>query len=425
MEVKSKVKISYVLQALYIIPFILFAILFMALTTYQFSNVLYSQVENDLKNCAGVLITNIDNTYPGDYTLVGENALKLYKGETDITNSYSLVDDFKKTTGMDATLFYRDTRILTTVYQNDSTRIVGSGAPKVIVQDVLNSGEAHFYMNALVNKEEFFAYYTPLRNSDGSIAGMLFVGKPTALVKQQLRESLYPLYGSAIVVLICIGVLLGLYTSRFTKVLLKIRAFLQEVSAGNLDAQLDSSVIGRKDEFGDIGRSAINTQQSLRRMIEMDTLTELYNRRFADRKMEQVAKKAGMSQTPFSIAIGDIDFFKKVNDTYGHDCGDLVLKQVAATLRDHMYSHGFVARWGGEEFLFVFNQMNMQEAEVSLNQLLDKIRAMNIQYKDQVIKVTMTFGVTDNFTGEINHLVKAADDKLYAGKTGGRNRVIV
>ena len=166
-------------------------------------------------------------------------------------------------------------------------------------------------------------------------------------------------------------------------------------------------------------------QHSLRHMIEQDTLTELFNRRSADRKLRQLLDKASKQGLPFSLSIGDIDFFKRVNDTYGHDCGDIVLKSVADTLREYMNPLGFVARWGGEEFLLVFDHMNAYEAYECLSELSEKIRNLKISYNGEAIHITMTFGLTDGYTTDLQQLLKAADDKLYEGKSNGRDQIIV
>lgn len=165
-------------------------------------------------------------------------------------------------------------------------------------------------------------------------------------------------------------------------------------------------------------------QRALRTLVETDVLTELYNRRSGHRRLKQIMEKAGCTKRPYSVSIGDIDFFKKVNDTYGHDCGDMVLKAVANTLRDHMRTRGFVARWGGEEFLLVFDDMTLDEAEASLNDLLSKIRSLKINYNDQIVRLTMTFGVTYGENIDEKDLLCRADDLLYEGKNSGRDRVV-
>ena len=81
----------------------------------------------------------------------------------------------------------------------------------------------------------------------------------------------------------------------------------------------------------------------------------------------------------FCVAIGDIDFFKKVNDTYGHEWGDMVLTQIARVMKKHMVGKGIVARWGGEEFLFLFNNCMLEEAVALLDETLSEIRDIEIE----------------------------------------------
>ena len=176
--------------------------------------------------------------------------------------------------------------------------------------------------------------------------------------------------------------------------------------------------------------------KKLKIISEHDPLTKLPNRRSViSGTISNVMR--GVCPNGVCIAIGDIDFFKKVNDTYGHEAGDEVLKQLAVLCSEYMSSHGIAARWGGEEFLFVFNNENLDEAGMNANELLSKIRNMTVKWNDIEIKVTMTIGVADVNTfisGEvteaeiddrINEAVSAADKKLYMGKSNGRNTVVV
>lgn len=424
MHSENKGKIGQVLQMINIIPLLAFCAITVLLSYQWFSRAMHSEVRRELQYVARNINTLMETAYPGDYRLEGENALKLYKGETEITNAHQLVDRIKSDTDLEITLFYQDTRILTTLYNKSGARIIGTGAPETVIEDVLKGGEDRFYSNVLINGSNYFSYYMPIHNSDGTAVGMLFVGKPTADVDAAVQQSLYPLILTTICTTIAISLFLFFYTRKLTAALHYIRNFLSDVATGNLSAELDSAVAGRGDEFGDIGRSAVAMQRSLRTMVDQDSLTELYNRRCADRKLKQVIQKHEAQGTPFCLAIGDIDFFKKVNDTYGHDCGDMVLKNVSAKLKSHLYSNGFVARWGGEEFLLVFERTETEDAYKLLEQLLNDIRAMENIYENHTIQVTMTFGLTAGDTTDIVQLLRQADNRLYYGKTHGRNQIV-
>ena len=425
MDRKNKGRLGQILQVINIVPLLIFGCISIFLCYYCFTQTMYGEIEQELRYVAHNVQTLLDTVYPGDYQLLGEATYRLYKGDTDITQAYELVDNMKSDSELEITLFYEDTRILTTIRNlTDGTRIVGSGAPDLVVKDVLQGGNSCFYTKVMINGTYYFAYYMPIHNSDGEIKGMIFVGKPSDEVNSAVLKSLYPFIFVTIVAILLICIFLISYTGKIARVLLHIRNFLAEVSTGNLTAELASSVANRGDEFGDIGRSAVSMQSSLRTMIEQDALTGLSNRRAADRRLKQIIRKYETQQTPFSLAIGDIDFFKKVNDTYGHECGDLILKNVADMLREHMKPYGFAARWGGEEFLLVFDHSEVAEAHAVLEGLLEDIREMESIYDGQTIKVTMTFGLTAGNTTDITKLIRTADENLYEGKTKGRNRII-
>jgi diguanylate cyclase (GGDEF)-like protein len=166
--------------------------------------------------------------------------------------------------------------------------------------------------------------------------------------------------------------------------------------------------------------------EELRHVASTDPLTQVWNRFRMLEYVDKCLRKCSRGEMDFiSVAIGDIDFFKHVNDTYGHECGDEVLKSLAGLFKKEMEGHGAVARWGGEEFLFLFKNMNGDEAMAELSTIQSKLTRMKIPYEDQVLQVTMTFGLTEyDMHLSLDENIKAADDKLYQGKEGGRNRIV-
>ena len=215
------------------------------------------------------------------------------------------------------------------------------------------------------------------------------------------------------------------YTKRIIGVIEKLRKYINKVSKGQLDSEPDITIINRNDEFGDIAASVSEMRNSLKEVVEIDSLTRVYNRRCGETKLKHTIENSRKQGVPFAIAIGDIDFFKKVNDTYGHECGDEVLKAVAKELKKLMVGKGYVARWGGEEFLMIFDKLNYDQSLIALNDIRREIENLQIEYNETFMKVTMTFGIVEgNTTVEIHHQIKIADDKLYVGKQKGRNVVI-
>lgn len=198
-----------------------------------------------------------------------------------------------------------------------------------------------------------------------------------------------------------------------------------QIANGNLSTELSSDILKRNDEIGTMGRSAVEMQNSLKIFVEQDVLTKINNRRYGEQMLSKTLRESKKSGVKFSVAIGDIDHFKKVNDTYGHECGDMVLKKVAFVLRKNMQSNGIAARWGGEEFLLVFYDCDIEKAVKILKNISEEINNMNIFYNGKNVSITMTFGVTQGDSSKQEHIIiKEADDRLYMGKKAGRNRII-
>jgi diguanylate cyclase (GGDEF)-like protein len=165
--------------------------------------------------------------------------------------------------------------------------------------------------------------------------------------------------------------------------------------------------------------------RKLKEMSETDPLTGLMNRRFMQDGLEETRKESLSEKYIFCIAIGDIDYFKKINDTYGHDAGDFILAELAKIFAEYMKGRGSVARWGGEEFLFVLPRVNGDEGLKILDSLRKKIEEKEFHFNGTTIKVTMTFGIDEySEVSGLDVTIAEADKRLYLGKQSGRNRVI-
>lgn len=165
--------------------------------------------------------------------------------------------------------------------------------------------------------------------------------------------------------------------------------------------------------------------EKLEELSSRDPLTKLYNRRAMLEYLNDLTKNQEGDAACFNVAIGDIDFFKHVNDTHGHEAGDAVLVQTSALLSDFMEGKGRVGRWGGEEFLMVFTGINGEEAATELEELRMRIKNQKIPYNVLSLSITMTFGVEEYSSHHpIDQTIQSADRKLYIGKNSGRDRVV-
>ena len=167
----------------------------------------------------------------------------------------------------------------------------------------------------------------------------------------------------------------------------------------------------------------INNQE-LHREAGTDPLTGLPNRRALLDVIEDYRKNNPDQQ--FGIAIADIDFFKKVNDTYGHNCGDYTLVELSKLFLSSAEGKSMVCRWGGEEFCFFMPGMNMDEAGVVMHDVHNAVRKMPLHFGDIDFNITITIGVEEyDFQSTTETVLDRADRKLYMGKVHGRDQVVI
>lgn len=162
------------------------------------------------------------------------------------------------------------------------------------------------------------------------------------------------------------------------------------------------------------------------KLATTDDLTGLYNRRhFMDLLQAEIIRYARY-RTPLSVALLDVDLFKNINDEYGHDAGDFVLRELSKVIRASIRSVDSACRYGGEEFLVVFPSTNLAGTEIFGERLRARISKHNFYYDNTYIPVTVSIGLAEAYPEITNPdlLLKLADKALYAAKKDGRNKVI-
>lgn len=167
----------------------------------------------------------------------------------------------------------------------------------------------------------------------------------------------------------------------------------------------------------------VEYNNKLKKQASTDALTGLCNRRTAVEFINSLIEER--SPSGFCVCMCDIDFFKKVNDSYGHDIGDNVLNGVATTMVEGFPKDCLTARWGGEEFLVIFPHMNGDDAKMLLDIMRNKVKALEFTAGEKRFGVTVTYGLAEyGFDDDADKIVKQADEKLYMGKQNGRDQVV-
>ncbi len=155
-----------------------------------------------------------------------------------------------------------------------------------------------------------------------------------------------------------------------------------------------------------------------------DFLTGLHNRRFLREVGAQLFAGLGNGQQTLCAAMLDVDFFKKVNDTYGHEAGDAVLQKIGALLKKQFVQPHVVARIGGEEFCMLLVNMSQSALEALFEKVRLSIQESLILHNNFPVPITVSIGVSTQVTNTLNELLNQADAALYIAKHTGRNRVV-
>ncbi len=202
-------------------------------------------------------------------------------------------------------------------------------------------------------------------------------------------------------------------------------------NAPNMDgSQLSFNTTFKTTFAAQVGLSIANIRlrEALRTQSVRDALTGLYNRRYLEETLERELRRAARAEQSLGILMLDLDHFKNFNDTYGHDAGDVILRETAASLTKGVRAEDFVCRFGGEEFVVILPTANPETARARAERLRSKIRELTIMHQGKSLgMVTISVGVAAYPVHGMSPkgLMAAADAALYEAKRGGRDRVVV
>jgi diguanylate cyclase (GGDEF)-like protein len=228
---------------------------------------------------------------------------------------------------------------------------------------------------------------------------------------------------------------MGDFSESFNAMVVQLDQTLKELvkkksELSRLNEELLEEIIIRKQTEAALRLS----QEELKRLAITDSLTGLYNRRHFNKLAEDEIRRSIRYLRPLSVMLFDIDFFKRVNDTFGHSSGDRVLSMIGRTTQEMLRATEISARYGGEEFIVLFPETSSFEAAAVAERLRMKIEETAFLPGENVIAITASFGISD-FPGKphqtksheslLSELVSNADRAMYCSKKAGRNRITV
>lgn len=195
----------------------------------------------------------------------------------------------------------------------------------------------------------------------------------------------------------------------------------------NIDPQIKA-----ESDLQEMNKKLTGTNQELQRAMEEleklarhDSLTQLYNRRVLNEILEHEIQRSIRSKRGMAVALADVDDFKKVNDNYGHDVGDLALIELAKVLSHEIRTTDFVGRWGGEEFLFIFPETTCEGAMIVIERVREQVENIRIPIPGGELAFTVSIGLSYHMGNDnVDTIVNEADQAMYKAKQAGKNRCL-
>lgn len=259
MKMQSKI------MAIALFPLVVLGIATILIGNMRISEVVTAVIENGLKASAVSISDTLSYVGEGDYQLKED---QLYKGDFNISEAVEIADDIKKAADTDITIFYGDTRYMTSVVDDQGNRVIGTKAGNLIIEKVLNGGEEYFSTDVNVEGQDYYGYYFPLyEDGTTNIVGMIFAGMPQADAKAQIIRIISLIAGIMLVLLIVCGFTTFIVVRRIIKSLQLGADALDQVAKGKLNIELNERALKRKDEVGHISNAIMQLKMELTEII--------------------------------------------------------------------------------------------------------------------------------------------------------------
>lgn len=293
---------------------------------------------------------------------------------------------------------------------------------------VLGKGVSYQDSDQKIGEKYYYMTYLPIQSLSNKNLGAVGVGISARKVHLRLWKYIGRSFFLSLIFMILFGLIVVSYTGRLSDDINSISKYMNYLTKEDFTHQLPEEVLNRDDEVGELGEYSTKMGAALNNLIRNDQLTGILNRRAGQNQLSRMISRANTEETreiPLCVGMADVDFFKKVNDTYGHSTGDEVLKKATQIMQKHLGEDGFVCRWGGEEFLMAAN-VTKEAMQGLMQDMLDELRATEFTCDFKTFRVTMTMGLTQYHSPDrLETCVEIADRMLYNGKQNGRNQIVV
>lgn len=284
-------------------PLILLAVLSAFFSAQVIRTGMQDEAIKRLEDIVSGVNNSLDALGEGDYRLDGET---VYKGEINVSEKLPYFERFAASSGIDITLFYGDTRRVTTLVDSETgERMVGTQAADKVVAKVLEGGQSYVDKKLQLNGQAYFCCYMPLANADGSIVGMIFAGEPSSGIEVYIHNEVIQVTFLNVAVILFGGFLIILFSRALSNAIRKEEGVLRELAQGNLDIRVDDKLKERKDELGSIAVALDNLISELSRILShlQNSSDELLK---SGQSLDEMAERVNANAAEIGKAVEDI-----------------------------------------------------------------------------------------------------------------------
>ncbi len=372
MKMQSKIMV------IALFPLVILGIATILLGNVRISEVVTGSIENGLRAAAVSVSDTLSFTDEGEYQLKDD---QLYKGEFNVSEAVEIADDIKAAADTDITVFYGDTRYMTSVLDDQGKRVVGTKAGEKIIEKVLKNGQDHFATNVDVEGHAYYGYYLPLHQvGTDNVIGMVFAGMPQEDAKAQIFSIISLIAGIMAVLFIVCGILIFMVVRGIVRSLRAGAGALDQVAKGKLNVELNEAALKRKDEVGNISNAIMQLKTELTEIIvNIKEQSKALNDSSADlsekavtvsqhivqveRAVEEIAQGAGgqaqetQSATENIIVMGNM-IEEAANDIDAMNENAKLIKELGETAVDTLHDLQKINRKTTESIDIIYEQTN-------------------------------------------------------------------
>lgn len=414
MSIKNKI------LAMTIGPILILGLISVTFTLTRVKSAMTDEIQDALKGTAAATLAAYDQN-AGDYIQASNG--DIWKGSYNVSKSESLVDGIKQNTGMDVTFFYGSKRIMTSAFDSNGNRLLGSPAGDVIIQNVLNNGQNYFSKNVSLDGTLEYGYFMPVyqNGSNTDIVGMVFVGTNKA-EKDTVISRIMITIGAAVCIIMAICAAFGIkMSSSISRSIRTSIGVVEKVANGNLDVWVDDKLLNRKDEIGALSKVTITLRDAMKTVIKdiSANANALLN---AGTELKSVADTTNGTMEQVRSAVN------MIVDNSSEQARN------SQNTSENMKIMGMnITETSGEVELLDTNAASMQKSSEKASETLEKLRAINsdveriiedvkkqtIRTNNSVQKIQEATSIISSIAEETNLLsLNASIEAARAGESG-------